>query len=262
MESAPKPNRRPSPEQAAWCRRDNADKHRLDQKRHAEGKPSDPKRVRLAAVRLKELQRIFRDSSGGATLPDGDVGSLELLANYAIWARKNPQHQISTWASWCDAAEAERIIWSASTYPVWHEPDELGREIGLTYAVRKRLVVRTIRGVDASSEDEMERLRCDNRNANKRRKRAARQESSTMETSTAVVLTPRQRKVLAKIDGAEIAVPELIKRVAGLKEFRKLAEPRREVHKIIDHLVAIGLVVDRNEPNPQGGKVRFVWHQQ
>src|SRR5260370_80077 len=92
---APPPNRRPSAKQAAASRRDNARRCRQQRERSAEGKPSDPKRVWLAAVRLKELQRIFRDRFGGVTLPDGDVGSLELLVGYAIWARKKPEHQIA-----------------------------------------------------------------------------------------------------------------------------------------------------------------------
>jgi hypothetical protein len=78
-----------------------------------------------------------------------------------------------------------------------------------------------------------------------------------MQTHTrAESLPPRERKVLARIDGAEIAVPELIKRVASLKEFRKLAEPQRQVHKILDHLVAVGLVADRYAP----GRTRPVRH--
>ncbi len=259
------PNKRPSPKQAAWCRRDNANKHRLDQKRRAEGKPSDPKRVRLAAVRLKELQRIFRDSFG-VTLPDGDVGSLELLVGYAIWARKNPQHQISTWASWCDASEIERIIWSATTHPVWHEPDELGREIGLTYAVRKRLAVRTIRGIDASSEGEMERLRCDNRNANKRLKRVkARKESTTMQTESAPQghhLSRRQQAVLEIIDG-ETAAPQLVEQLRRHTAFRGVAAAslRVVVHRTLDQLLAVDLIAEHYATG-QKGPVRHVARHQ
>jgi hypothetical protein len=72
---------------------------------------------------------------------------------------------------------------------------------------------------------------------------------------------PKEQKVLARIDGAEIAVPELIRRVATLKEFRKLADPRRQVHKIVDHLVAVGLVADRFAPG-QKGPVRHVSRRQ
>jgi hypothetical protein len=77
-----------------------------------------------------------------------------------------------------------------------------------------------------------------------------------MQTATAPDLKPKVRKVLARIDGAEITVPELIRRVANLKEFKKLASPRWQVHKIVDHLVALGLVADRYAP----GRTRPVRH--
>jgi hypothetical protein len=261
LQSTP-PNRRPDAEQAD-ARHREVDKYWQQQrKRHAESKPSDPKKVRLAAIRLRELQTILRDRYG-AQLPDDDAGldDLELLVGYATLAGKKPEHQVSAWAPWCDAAETERLIWSAATHPVWHTPDELAKRVGLRYSVRKRLSIRTIRCVDANSK-EREQLRCGNRNKNKRLKRVAKQEEPMQTEPAPMHLKPKERKVLARIDGAEIAVPELTRRVATLKEFQKLAEPQRQLHKILDHLVALGLIADRSENHPQGGKVRFVRHRQ
>jgi hypothetical protein len=76
-------------------------------------------------------------------------------------------------------------------------------------------------------------------------------------------LTPRARKVLARIDdGAEIAVPDLIKRVANLKEFQKLAKPRNEVHRVLDHLVAMGFIAEDYQPGPKGTPIRYVSRRQ
>jgi hypothetical protein len=249
-------------DQAAARHREIEKRWQRQRQRRGEDKLSEPKKVRLAAIRLRELQTIFRDRYG-AQLPDDDAGldDLELLVNYATVAGKRPEHQVSAWAPWCDAAEEERLIWSAATYPVWHTPDELAKRVGLRYCVRKRLSIRTIRCIDANSK-ELEQLRCNNRNKNKRRKRAAKQ-VEPMQTETAPMnLKPKEKKVLARIDGAEIAVPDLTRRLANLKEFRKLASPRQEVHRVLDHLVALGLVSERYAPG-QTRPVRYVSrHQQ
>jgi hypothetical protein len=253
--------RRPTDEQAD-ARHGEIDKYWQQQrKRHAESKPSEPKKVRLAAIRLRELQTIFRDRYG-AQLPDDDAGldDLELLVGYATIAGKKPEHQVSAWAPWCDAAETERLIWSAATYPVWHTPDELAKRVGLRYGVRKRLSIRTIRCIDANSK-EREQLRCGNRNKNKRLKRAAKPECTTMiDRPPPIRLTPRQRIVLKMIGSAEISAPALVDRLARCQVFRG-ASMRQRVHEALNQLRDDkGLIADRFEPSPRG-KVRFVWHQ-
>jgi hypothetical protein len=263
------PKSRPTAEQAD-ARHGEIDKYWQQQrKRRAESKPSEPKKVRLAAIRLRELQTIFRDRYG-AQLPDDDAGldDLELLVGCASTAGKKPEHQVSAWAPWCDAAEAERLIWSAATYPVWHTPAELAKRVGLRYSARKRLGIHTIRCIDANSK-ELEQLRCGNRNKNKRRKRAAakakkQKPETNMQTEFTAELSRRQQAVFEMVDG-EIAAPRILEQLARHKAFRGIAAVslRPEVHRVLNQLIELGLLKEDYQPGPKGMPVRYVSrHQQ
>jgi hypothetical protein len=129
---------------------------------------------------------------------------------------------------------------------------DLAHKLDLRYCDRQALAITTIGSVDVD-KTERDRLRRQRDSERKRRKRA--EETAPMD------LKPKEQKVLARIDGAEIAVPDLIRRVATLKEFKKLASPRQEVHRVLDHLVAVGLVADRYAPG-QKGPVRHVSRRQ
>ncbi len=261
MAATPK-NRRPTDEQAAARHREVKKHWRWQRKRRAEERPSRPEDVRLAHLRWSELQRLLRVRYG-PVMPDTAEArrDLEILIGYAILTGRKPQHQVEILAPWLNEDELDHM--AAHQRPILHRADDLAHKLDLRYCDRQALAITTIGSVDVD-QAERERLRLERRNEAKRLKRAAaKQETSTMETNTAV-LTARQRKVLARVDGAEIAVPELIKRVASLKEFSKLAEPpQRQVHRILDLLVAAGLVTDRYAPGPKGMPVRHVSrHQQ
>jgi hypothetical protein len=250
--------RPPNAGQAA-ARHQEIKKHWQQQrKRRSEETPEKPDDVRLAHLRWRELQRLLRHRYG-VVMPDTAEArrDLEILVGYAVLTGKKPSHQADLWAPWLPEDEANHL---AVRCPVLHKADDLAERLRLRYCDRQRLAIRTIGSVDVD-QAERDRLRRQRQNEAKRQKRAAKPEEP-MQTDTAKNLPPKARKVLARIDGAEIAVPELIKRVAILKEFQKLASPRQEVHRILDHLVAVGLIADRSENHPHGGKVRFVWRQQ
>jgi hypothetical protein len=257
------PNRRPDADQAAAGLRVVKRRWQRQSRRRSEENPDKPDDVRLAHLRWRELQRLMRHRYG-AVIPATDEArrDLEILIGYAVLTGKKPSHQAELWAPWLPEDEADHM--SAHQRPILHKADDLAEKLDLLYCDRQRLAIRTIGSVDVD-QAERERLRRERCNEAKRQKRAAaakQQEEKPMQTHTAENLPPKAQKVLARIDGAEIAVPELTRRVANLKEFKKLAEPRREVNRVLDHLVAVGLVADRNENHPQGGKVRFVWRQQ
>jgi hypothetical protein len=263
MHAAP-PNRRPDADQAAARRLEVKKRWRRQHERRGEEKPERPEDVRLAHLRWRELQRLLRHRYG-VVMPDTDAArrDLEILLNYAILTGKKPQHQVDLWAPWLDEDELDHI--AAHQRPILHKADDLAHKLDLRYCDRQRLAITTIGSTDVD-QAMRERLRRQRQNERKQEKRAAaakQQQEKAMQTETAQVdLKPRERKVLARIDGAEIAVAELIKRVAGLKEFRKLAEPpQRQVRRIVDHLIALGLVADRYEPRPQG-TIRYVSRRQ
>jgi hypothetical protein len=252
---------RPNAEQAD-ARHREVDKHwREQRKRRSEETPEKPEDVRLAHLRWRELIRLLRYRHG-VVMPDTDAArrDLEILIGYAVLTGKKVQHQVDLWAPWMDQDEADHL--AAHQRPILHRADDLARKLDLQYCDRQALAITTIGAVDVD-QAARGRLRRQRDYNERKRKRKAKQQTNTMQTDTAHPhLKPKARKVLARIDGAEIAVPDLIKRVANLKEFQKLASPRKEVYRVLDHLVAVGLIADRNEPSPHGGKVRFVWRQQ
>lgn len=253
---------RPDADQTAARHREVEKRWRRQAERRADERPSEPKDVRLASLRWPELQRLMRYRYGHV-MPDSDEGrrDFELLINYALLTNRKPELVAEIWTPWLDEDDLDHL---AAQRPVLHKKRDLGQKLGLLYADRHKLGILTIAPIDVD-EDECERRRRQRQNERKRQKRAAakqQEEKTAMQTHTTEDLPPKAQKVLARIDG-EIAVPELTKRVAGLKEFQKLADPRRELYSVLDHLVVAGLVADRYEPNPRGGRqIRFVWRQQ
>jgi hypothetical protein len=244
-------NRRPTAEQAAARLLEAKKRWQRQHERRGEDKPSRPDDVRLAHLRWRELQRLLRYRYGAVMPATAEARrDLEILIGYTVLTGKKPQHQVELWAPWLDEDEADHM---SAQRPILHKADDIAQKLDLRYCDRQALAITTIGSVDVD-QAERERLRRQRDSERKKRKRA--EETAPMD------LKPKEQKVLSRIDGAEIAVTELIRRVAVLKEFKKLASPRQEVHRVIDRLVAIGLVADRDEPNPQGGKVRFVWRQQ
>jgi hypothetical protein len=251
------PKSRPTAEQAD-ARHQEIKKHwRKQRKRRGEEQPSKPEDVRLAHLRWRELQRLMRHRYG-VVMPDTLEGrrDLEILIGYATMTGKKVQHIVEIWAPWLGEDEADHI--AAHQHPVLHKADDLAHKLDLTYFDRQKLAIHTIVNVDVDKADR-DRRRLERRNVAKRRNRAAaakQQEENPVRTHTAENLPPKAKKVLARIDGAEIAVPELTRRLANLKEFKKLSDPQRQVHKIVDHLIALGLVTDRYAP----GQARPVRH--
>ena len=243
---APPPNRRPTSKQAAARRAEI--KHRYARKRRTR---EDGKRKNLAPIILAQLQRVFTDRYGGRELPDDDAGrdDIALLINYAVMARKDPWAQVDLLAPWLTEGDAARLIQSARDFPVWYTPNELGHRIRLTFADRERFTAWNIGAIDRSA-DECERRRRQRWNE-KRRKPT--EQKSAMHTT----LKPREKVVLEAIGETEISMPDLVKHVAGRKGFRELAEPRREVHKLVDHLLEREIVADRFQPSSRA-PIRYV----
>jgi hypothetical protein len=251
------PNHRPDADQAAAGHRVVGKRYQRQRQRRAEENPSKPEDIRLAHLRWGELQRLMRHRYGVVMPNTADARrDLEILIGYAILTGHKPSHQAELWAPWLPEDEADHL--AAHQRPVLHKADDLAKKLDLQYCDRQRVAITTIGSVDVD-QTMRERLRCQRRNEAKRLKLAAKPERSTMETNTAE-LTARQRKVLAKIGDAEIAVADLVDRLARCKVFRG-ASMRQRVHEALDHLIAVGLVADRSENHPQGGKIRFVWHQ-
>jgi hypothetical protein len=243
------PPKRPTAEQADARHREVKKHWRWQRKRRSEETPEKPEDVRLAHLRWRELQRLFRHRYG-VEMPDTAEArrDLEILIGYAVLTSKRPQHLVELWAPWLDEDEADHM---AAQRPILHRADDLARRLDLRYCDRQALAITTIGSVDVD-QAERERLRCQRRNEAKQLKRAAKPECSTMPS-----MKPREKVVLAAIGTTEIPAASVVEQVKKHRAFRKLTSAREEVHRILNRLLDKGLIVDRSEPRPQG-TVRYI----
>jgi hypothetical protein len=239
MDATPPLKRRPSPEVAA------AKRAEID-RRYKRHKKSSVGHLGFANRVLRQLQTVFADRYGLAEWPDGDDGArddLDILVNYIVINRKDPRNQLSLVAPWLSKKEVDRLVWSAERFPTYWTPAELGQKIGLTYDVRERCAACSLAECRRRSREK----------ANQKRRRRPPSAPGVPQPPT-----NREQTVLTAMGDGEVAMAELVRRVAKKKGFSKLVEPRREVHKIVDRLKQQGVVDDRFEPSRRAD-VRIVW---
>jgi hypothetical protein len=181
-------------------------------------------------------------------MPDDDAGreDLEVLVGYLVLAGKDPWHQLELLAPWCTEAAAARMIEVAQRFSDWHDDDQLAHLLRLRYETRLHLGITSIGAIDVDRAGRA-RLRRQRWNA----KRRAQPEPKD--------LSCRQQAVLDEIGGDEVAVPALVERLKRNRAFRGIAAPslRIIVHRVLDQLIAIGLIGDYYAPG-QKGPVRNV----
>lgn len=129
----------------------------------------------LALLRLSGLERLWTVRYGGV-LPNDDAGADDLwiaaqlirqrrgdiVAKVVAWAR--------VWAPWCSAEEAAALAAHVVKRPYNFTADVLAEKIGLTYAERQALGIKTIGSTDVGPA-ERERLRRQRSRANEKKKR-------------------------------------------------------------------------------------------
>jgi hypothetical protein len=257
------PNGRPTAEQADARHGEIGKHHRKQRKRRAEERPSRPEDVRLAHLRWSELIRLMRHRYR-VEMPPTDAArrDLAILLGYATLTGKKVQHIVGIWAPWIDEDELDYL---AAQRPVLHKADDLAHKLDLYYCDRQALAIHTIGSVDVD-QAERERLRRQrDYNERKRKRKAKQEEPMQIETTPKHDLSRRQAAVLEKVDGAEIATSNLMEQVRRHRAFRGVATDslRIIVHRTLDQLLTMGLITDRSDPNPRGGRqIRYVWRQQ
>ncbi|WP_050626691.1 hypothetical protein [Bradyrhizobium viridifuturi] len=131
----------------------------------------------VALLRLCELERLWSVRYGG-TLPNDDAGADDLWIAAQLISRR--QGDIPTkvvawarvWAPWCSAGEAAALAAHVVSHPYKFTADVLAEKVGLIYAERQALGIKTIGSTDVNSADR-ERLRRQRSRANEQRKRRA-----------------------------------------------------------------------------------------
>jgi hypothetical protein len=148
-------------------------------RRRKEGKRRSPAPFNIAAIRIRELERLF-GARYGQQLPDDDAGrdDIAIMAHHlANAARGDPAARIWRWvrqrAPWVTDSDLEALIEDTVKRPRRWRADRLAWRLGLTVADRDALGITTIGAVDMEASKRSDR-RCEkNRAAQAARRRAA-----------------------------------------------------------------------------------------
>lgn len=124
--------------------------------------PRASRKVPLATIRCNELDRYF-DDRYGPILPDDDAGREDaILMLHHIAFRQGVDRQLEM-NQWLDrrapaivGEERKAIIARVFRKPILFKPDTLAAKLGLRYARRQRLKIRTIGATDVTAEERKE----------------------------------------------------------------------------------------------------------
>ena len=144
-----------SPNVITVRRRFIAAKYKADERDKRSPKPS----YSLSKGRVGELERLY-GARYGHQLPDDDAGrdDLVLIFNHIAnvdacirWAAK--------WAPWMPSHIATALAEQVMNAPQWLKAGALGERIRLTDAERTRLKIKTIRPIEAMTDEALAKLR-------------------------------------------------------------------------------------------------------
>ena len=202
--------------------------------------------------RLREIERTLSWSCG-SILPDDDAGNddLRIVVAAAKAAGKPAIDYVRKWAPWMSAIDANQLCVDVNVREAYLKADEIAARMGVTYAVRQHLHLRSIGSIDVDKA-ERERLRRQ-RYADKRRAKAAEKPPNPAHS-------PRE-KALIKMVGAGRNMGDLSKRAARSALFRDLQNIPLEVRRVVARLVKAGHLGQRLEPRDRGGKEFYVWNE-
>jgi hypothetical protein len=132
---------------------------------------------------------------------------------------------------------------------------EIARRLGVTYAVRQRLRLRTIWCIDVPYEDQ-KKLKNGRNNAKRKAAKAKK-----------VGLKPREKAILGILDrmaakGLPGNMGDLQRQAARHHLFKDLEDIPRQVRRVVDKLVKAGHLGRRLEPRRErGGQEWYVWRE-
>lgn len=114
-------------------------------------------------LRIYDLQRLFHYRYGGFVLPEDDSGRDDLIIalHHLAQLLDNPEQHIqrwcSLWAPWMPANVLESLVAKVIANPKRWSADELAKQLGLTFADRMKLGIRTIGSIDVSKAERAKR---------------------------------------------------------------------------------------------------------
>ncbi len=151
-------------------------KHREIARRYARRKRKGLWPRTFSAIRLAELDRLYRHRYG-ATLPSSDMG--EVCASVAVQhigalrdAPRRAAAWLAHWSPWLGLASRERLIEAATSKPLRYRADKLAWKLRVTADERDGLNLRTIGAIDLPKAQRDQIAKLDKRERERQRRRA------------------------------------------------------------------------------------------
>lgn len=191
----------------------------------------------------------------GAILPDDDAGHDDLHVLLSVckacgmgWDRVTGV--VRKWAPWMKPTDAKRAYADASLAMAYLDADTMAKRLGVTWAERCSLNLRTIGAIDVLKA-EREKMRRVKAEAKRKRVRAEKPKP----------LAPREQAILHMV-GPMISMGDLARKAARHHSFDGCQDTPRQVRRIVDKLVQAGHLGRRLEPCHRGGHEWFLWREQ
>jgi hypothetical protein len=221
----------------------------------------------IGAIRIHELERLFRHRYGSNTLPDDDSGrdDLRIVVEHLMgMAYSEERFAIGSWSSrwapWISEQDLEQLVDDAGAHPRGWSAQALGEALGLTYAERKALKITTIQCVDKSLAEVKELQKVAKRRRDRerqRRKREAAKKDADLRCSPNPIESSMRAEVVYYTIGSKWKTVKSISRdVAESPAFKKVNKGslKMVVHRALNELVTARLIERKAEPTP--GKLR------
>lgn len=216
---------------------------------------------RIAVFRRPEINRIA-ESRYGRELPDSEEGRrvLRVMVHYAAHAPKplTVAGVVDHWAPWLKKAERELFETEAArSAPPRDSPEQIAERLGVTYAERQKLGLKTIGACDVSRQarDRLRKLRRAEQAGVKRaeeRQRRALQDAATKAWSLDHSRQEAIRFALSDLPPWS-RVADIAARVTTWAKFKNLKPRslRRTINRELDRLQRDGIVSSKYLPTPR-----------
>jgi hypothetical protein len=214
---------------------------KLDAREATRRKKKKRKPIPFAVLRLRNIEKFMTDLYG-SVLPEGDAGAmvdLEILIATVIASGKPPMPFMYKWVSpWMPLDQAERFVDAVDLTLAFLDADEIGKRMGVSFAVKERLKTRTLGAYDVS-KPERARIYEDRKAAGRKAKAAEKKANKP--------LSPREKLVIKLVDRMG-SMGDICRKAARSALFRDLDNVPLEIRRIVGRLVKKGILGWRLEP--------------
>jgi hypothetical protein len=227
---------------------------KLDRKldaREAKRKAKKKKPLPRVVLRLRNIEKFMADLYG-SILPEEDEGALvdlSVLVATAKAAGKPAINFIRKWAPRMRQDEAERFVAEVDINLAFLDADAIAKRMGVNFASKERLKVRTIGAYDVPKA---ERKRIYRQRYEAKRKQAAAEKKPAM--------SKREQAVL-KMVGVMASMGDVAEKAKRHPLFRGREDIPRQVRRIVEKLEKSGHFGSRLEPRDRGGTERYIWNE-